>query len=255
MKLQKIIAMSLTASLLAGMCCGCSKTAEPEAADSSVTVDEITVTMEDLTPNTIGTESENAYQVTLKNSTGQDIKAISVTDSESEESSGNLLEKGDLFLDGEERIFYYEPSSATEVTQENADEKMTYGGCDLNIILADKSKYTLHGFPFEELVELGVEGAIVVEEFEAEKISGTVAFLSYDNISMKDSEVAILETEEEERIAAEEEAKKKAEEEAAAKAAAAAAAQKKAASSSSSKKKKSSSQSSESCIGDAGLTY
>lgn len=181
----------------------------------------------------IGTESEDAYKVELKNSTGKNITGVSVKLTEETEYPANMLETGDVFEADESRYLYYaapdaedavegtaedteaEDTDAAAEGEENADAKVVTQGYDIQLTFEDSTTAELHSFPFEDIEE----GEIC--------FSDEVAYVSYtsvsteDKVETKEAELNIkVQKEEAAKKAAEEAAAKAAAEEAAAKAAA-----------------------------------
>lgn len=172
--------------------------------------EETTKTTEEKEPElkTIGTESEDAFKVELKNSTGKDITAISVKLTETAEYPATMLEAGDVFADEESRILYYKAEEATADTAnaEDANAKVLTQGYDIQLTFEDSSTAELHSFPFEDIEK----GEICFAD--------EVAYVSYTSVSTEQK----VETKEAELTikADKEAAEKKAAEEAAAQAAA-----------------------------------
>ncbi len=186
--------------------------------------EETTKTTEEKEPElkTIGTESEDAFKVELKNSTGKDITAISVKLTEAAEYPATMLAAGDVFADEESRILYYkaEEAAADTANAEDANAKVLTQGYDIQLTFEDSSTAELHSFPFEDIEK----GEICFAD--------EVAYVSYTSVSTeqkvetKEAELTIkADKEAAEKKAAEEAAAQAAAEQAAAEAAAAQAAQ------------------------------
>lgn len=183
---------------------------------------------------TIGEKTENAYEVTLRNSTTKEITGVSIKLTDDEKYPENMLKDSDTFEKDESRILYYAKDDATDTkdtdtknqdskdsTKDNSasdssDEKVLEEGYDIQITFADKTTAELHSFPFGDIEE----GEILYAD--------DVAYISYTSVKTKekmdtkDAELAVKKqkkkAEEEKKKAAEDAAaKKKAEEEAAAK--------------------------------------
>lgn len=185
----------------------------------------------------IGTKSDSGFAVELKNSTGKDIKAVSVKKTEEKEFPASMISGTDVFASGESRILYYtDPQVAVGDKDESSDgneesagkekedsqtEKVTQGvgekeltaGYDIQLTLADDTNVVLHGFPFGDMEK----GELLFD--------GQVGYLKYTSVSSKqeldtkEAEVAYLTAEKTAREAAEKaEQEAKAAEEAAAKA-------------------------------------
>ena len=200
MKKKLLLAACLCMIGIMGLATGCSdKETEEKAASTEKKEEELKV---------IGTESEDAFKVELKNSTGKDITAISVKLTETAEYPATMLAAGDVFADEESRILYYKAEEATADTAnaEDANAKVLTQGYDIQLTFEDSSTAELHSFPFEDIEK----GEICFAD--------EVAYVSYTSVSTEQK----VETKEAELTikADQEAAEKKAAEEAAAQAAA-----------------------------------
>lgn len=167
---------------------------------------------------TIGEENKDAYQVKLKNETGQDIIAVSVKSSSEEKYPDSMLKETDPYKKDETRVLYYKPSE--EAAKETATEsgKALPAEYSVQLTLADKTTVELHAFPFEDMKD----GQI--------KIQDGVAYLTYEKdgaeVSTLDAELATkAQKEQDEKAKADAEAAAQAEAQAQAEAAAQAEAQ------------------------------
>lgn len=195
---KKMTALLLTGILACSAVSGCGsqETTEEAATELSTEVIIEEATVMDATPDeaeqlkTIGEPSENGFEVYLVNNTGKSIAELAVYDTDSDEYSDNLLDEEDEFLDGEERILYYDDLSLkedgddAELTDEEADEKLLSIGYDIRLVFDDESEYVLHSFPFGEIST----GSILIED--------DVCFVEYDDYSTKEAELAIKEADE-----------------------------------------------------------
>jgi hypothetical protein len=187
---KKIAALVVAGTLV--MLAGCENEEATTEETTELTTTEIVqvATVEDATPDeteqlkTIGKEAEDGFEVYLTNQTGQNITDFEIYDSVSDEYSENLLDTDDVFIDGEERILYYEEVSEDTESNQNSDEKLISVGYDIKIVLEDETEYVLHSFPFGEIET----GAILVED--------EVAYVEYDDYSTKEAELAIKEADE-----------------------------------------------------------
>lgn len=159
---------------------------------------------------TIGEEDKDAYKVTLKNETGQDIVSVSVKSSSEENYPDSFLKEADTYKKDETRVLYYKPSE--EAAKETATEsgKALPVEYTIQLTLADKTIVELHAFPFDDMEK----GEI--------KIQDGVAYLTYEKDG---AEVSTLDAELATKAQKEQDEKAKAEAEAAAQAQAEAAAQ------------------------------
>lgn len=139
-------------------------------------------------PKTIGTATEGGFEETLKNLTGKNIKSVTVKATMDEDYCDNLLEEGDIYGDGEERIFYY-PQAKIE------DGSGRISAYDIKFVFEDDTEAVIHTFPFNDMKN----GELHLEEPEAETEAETgaeteseameqtpavpVAYLVFDSIS------------------------------------------------------------------------
>lgn len=213
MKKKILVTLCLTVSLAVLTMTGCKKEEETEVPDQE-TVEEEQVEEEEVL-KTIGVEEQDAFKVKLTNSTGKDIKGLSIKMIDEEEFPESLIEaEGDVYAIDESVYLYYKPTEeeqTEEAAEGDEDERLLTPGYDIQLTFADDSVVVLHSFPFDDIEE----GALYLEE--------EVAFLKYDSVSSGDSvetKEAELAIKEQEKAAAEA-AQKAAEEQAAAEAAAA----------------------------------
>ena len=118
----------------------------------------------------IGEKEEGSAAITLTNETGRDISAFRIRSTEESDFSDNMMEEGDVFADGESRIFFYTPEIAEEqeFTEEDfaaadakdgteedlPDDKVLTVGYDIQITFADDdSTAEINAFPFEGMEE------------------------------------------------------------------------------------------------------
>lgn len=133
----------------------------------------------------IGTEEEGAYDILLKNSTGQDVTGISVKTSDKEEYPANMLASDAVLKNGETAEWFYMPEEAGEtegVGEKDAALNVVY---QAQITLADGTVYELSSLGLDDIdqnVELCLEDDIVFVKYTS-KASG-------DAVSTKEQEVA-----------------------------------------------------------------
>lgn len=179
------IVLSFTMSMLLIACGNTEETVETETAVETETETEAE------TYKTIGEETEEAFCVKLKNSTGLDIIGVSVKLTEDTEFDVNLLAEKDVFAAEEERNLFYE-AVANENSDDTAEEdaKLMTQGYDIQLTFADESVQVLHAFPFEDIES----GEIYLED--------EVAYIKYisvstgETVSTKEAEVATKQAEE-----------------------------------------------------------
>ncbi len=150
---------------------------------------------------TMGTQEEGAFAVTLKNSTGKDIKSVMIRITGEAAFTTEYLPAGEVFAKDEQRILYYKPAEkAAEPVQEtaettaNMDEpKELPDGYEIQLTFADEAApaegqtaapatAVLHSFPFEAITE----GELLMEE--------GVVYLKYLN-TVTNTEITTLEYE------------------------------------------------------------
>lgn len=133
----------------------------------------------------IGTEAEGAYDILLKNSTGQDVTGISVKTSDKEEYPANMLASDAVLKNGETAEWFYMSEEAGEtegVGEKDAALNVVY---QAQITLADGTVYELSSLGLDDIdqnVELCLEDDIVFVKYTS-KASG-------DAVSTKEQEVA-----------------------------------------------------------------
>ena len=108
---------------------------------------------------TIGSpDGKKVFTCAIKNVSGKGIKGVAIKlDSESS-YPGNLMEKDDVFEDGEERILHYDAADALrayEKAQREADQDapLITPGYTMQITYEDDVKHELHAFPFGDVEE------------------------------------------------------------------------------------------------------
>ena len=165
MKLRKLTAAAAALSLLLSMtACVVTEEAESEAPETVTETEKATETETEteteppLAVIGVEAEGENVFAVVLKNSTGKDIKGFSVKDPSLEEYPDSMLPDDEVFLDGEERILYYDADSAVKAAAEAAEgadpeQKAVNIDYRIQIIFDDDEEAELHGFPFGDAEE------------------------------------------------------------------------------------------------------
>lgn len=146
-------------------------TAAPTAAPTAVP--EPTATP--VPAKILGTKTDGAYEVQLKNATTRPIRAMAIKSDGEADFITQLMTEGDIFAPDEERMLYYKPAAAPEATAAGAsyDIRITFGD--------DGSTVTLHAFPFGSMKKgdlLAADG---------------VGYLNYEGIvDTKEAELAIV---------------------------------------------------------------
>lgn len=139
-------------------------TAAPTAAPTAVP--EPTATP--VPAKILGTKTEGAYEVQLKNATTRPIRAMAIKSDGEADFITQLMTEGDIFAPDEERMLYYKPAAGASY-----DIRITFGD--------DGSTVTLHAFPFGSMKKgdlLAADG---------------VGYLNYEGIvDTKEAELAIV---------------------------------------------------------------
>ena len=123
--------------------------AEEAASASEETVENELKTIGDA-------ENEEAISFTLTNASGSDIKGIALKKTDGEEFGENLLQKEDIFADGESRILYLDikgdekATTEEEKDEEGAEELPEFS---LRLTYDDEQQQELHVFPLKESTE------------------------------------------------------------------------------------------------------
>ena len=187
---KKLISVLLVGVLAVSMSAGCGQK-EDAKKDTKVSSEKKEKKEKKPEYKTIGTKEDEAYEVQLTNSTGQDITFVSFKSSSEENYPDTMLDEGDT---------------------ETEDGKELPAEYTMKITLADNTELELHAFPFDDMKN----GEI--------KVQDGIAYLTYEKDG---SEVSTLESEKavKEQKEAEEKAKAEAAAQAEAEAAAAAKAQ------------------------------
>ena len=213
---KKILIFGACCLLAVGSLSGCgdkaddtknAKTESTEKTDKKQTDKKADAKKEEL--KTIGTkaEGESVISVTLKNSTGNALKAGNLP-----EYGAGLMTEGDVFKNGESRILYYDTAADTAAGGDAASY-------EVQVYFADQSHLALHTVNFGSFKE----SELCLEE--------EVVFLKYEDtttkkvVSTKDAEISVKEAQAAAQAQAEAEAQAAAEAQAQAAAEAAAQAQ------------------------------
>ena len=186
-----VSALFAAAALLSG--CG--------SDNNYVVEDEPVETEAEPALNTIGEPitGENVLTANLTNETGRDIIGFAMKVSEDTEFGANLMDEGDVFTAGEERILYYDAADAFEAaaaqTGTDPNEPVLEPAFDIQLTLkaaeegGEDTVVVLHQFPFGDLTA----GEL---RFEDE-----VAFVTYvssatgEELTTKEAELKLKEDE------------------------------------------------------------
>lgn len=133
----------------------------------------------------IGNETEDAIDILLKNSTGQDITALSVKTSDKTEYPASMMKTGDVLKAGETAELFYTPeSTGTADTDAASTDKAINIVYSVQVTLADGKVLELSSFGMEDIKE---EAELCLED--------EVGFVKYvskasgDSVSTKEQEL------------------------------------------------------------------
>lgn len=176
-KLLIISSMFILGSVLSVAGCGKEKQKASEVKPKTVTIAAPTAvptavpepTATPVPAKILGTKTEGAYEVQLKNATTRPICAMAIKSDGEADFITQLMTEGDIFAPDEERMLYYKPAA----TGASYDIRITFGD--------DGSTVTLHAFPFGSMKKgdlLAADG---------------VGYLNYEGIvDTKAAELAIV---------------------------------------------------------------
>ena len=203
--MKKKIAI-LSMAVLLGLCVSACENSSAQSASSAQTEGKSLTATPKVTREaaeellTIGTKTENSYEVKLENKTGKEIKGVYVKTTSQTEYGDNLMADSAAWAKGKKAdIFYGEKSaesSTSEMTKQSTEassqEFALDEGYDMKLVLGDDTEYVLHAFPCDDIEE----GEVYIDEAKQ------VAYLKYDSLSTKEvvetkeAEIATKENEE-----------------------------------------------------------
>ncbi len=208
--MKKVLRILLLALCLCGVLAGCGKKEEAEETKKEEKAKVQEETKEYLI---IGNKTDKAYDILLKNSTGQDITGIAIKTSDKTEYPANMMKSGDVLKKGETAELFYTPEEAagdgadakegkdsvedTDAEKEKAaadagktDETGNLADAAINLLyyvqvtLADGTKMELSSLGFDDIkeeAELCLEDEICFVKYIS-KASG-------DSVSTKEQEL------------------------------------------------------------------
>lgn len=202
--MRKLIAGLLIALCVAAVS-GCGKSEKEDQKEEKKEVQEQTEQTEEEKEEEkeyqkVGNETEGAYDILLKNSTGQDITAIRVKTSVMPDWPESMLPAGDVIKGGDTVEFFYTPDEGTPQQDTAADtDKAINVMYIMHITLADGSMYELNSFGFDDMeddedVEICLEDGVAFVKYISEA-NGT-------EVSTKEQELGIKAQREAEALAA-----------------------------------------------------
>lgn len=133
----------------------------------------------------IGTKTDQSYEVLLKNSTGKDVKGISIKTSDKTEYPANMMKSDQVLKNGETAQLYYTPEKAARESTADTDKAINVV-YNVQLTLADDSTLELSSLGFDDIkkdVELCFEDDVVFAKY-ASKASG-------DEVSTKEQELGV----------------------------------------------------------------
>lgn len=191
--MKKMMIMLLMLIFAASLAVGCSKKEETDTnttkkADTkkdTTATDKKEEAEDEKIALVIGNQSTEAFDILLKNSTGQDITAVTIKTSDKTEWPANMMKEGEILKNGEIAEVYYTPEKATENTAAATDKAINIV-YTAQITLADGKNIELSAIGFDDIeaksnVELCYEEEVGYIKY-ASKASG-------DPVSTKEQEV------------------------------------------------------------------
>lgn len=191
--MKKMMIMLVMLVFTACLAVGCSKKEETDTGKTKKTATEKEVSATDKKEEpeeekialVIGTQSAEAFDILLKNSTGQDITAVTIKTSDKAEWPANMMKEGETLKNGEIAEVYYTPEKATADTASATDKAINIV-YTAQITLADGKNIELSAIGFDDIeaksnVELCYEEEVGYIKY-ASKASG-------DPVSTKEQEI------------------------------------------------------------------
>ncbi len=193
--MKKKIAVLITAAIIGASftaCQGSSTAQTSKSTSTQVKSENITATPEAAKAAeeliTIGTQSENSYEVKLTNKTGKDIKGLYVKTTSQTEFADNLIAENVIWENDKKADIFYAEKKAEDDTAsvdtagevESASSSKEFAledGYDIKLVFSDDTEYVLHAFPCDDIEE----GEVYIESTE------NVAYLKYTSISTKEA--------------------------------------------------------------------
>ena len=120
--MKKVLRILLLALCLCGVLAGCGKKEEAEETKKEEKAKVQEETKEYLI---IGNKTDKAYDILLKNSTGQDITGIAIKTSDKTEYPANMMKSGDVLKKGETAELFYTPEEAAKDGTDASEGKAT----------------------------------------------------------------------------------------------------------------------------------
>ena len=151
--MKKAVICLLLALSLCGAATGCGKKEEPAKKTEAKANTKKKETKEAYL--VIGNESAEAFKVLLKNSTGQDITALTVKTSDKTEYPASMMKSGETLKNGKTAELYYTPEKAAADTAAQAanTDKLVNITYNVQVTLADGNVVELSSFGFEDIKE------------------------------------------------------------------------------------------------------
>lgn len=181
--MKKIMICLMLALCVSSAAVGCGKKEEPKKTEANA---ESKKTKKEETKKeyqVIGNKTEDAFDILLKNSTGQDITAISVKTSDKTEYPASMMKTGETLKAGDTAELFYTPETGITEGTATTDKaiNITYNA---QVTLADGSVIELSSLGFADIKE---EAELCYED--------GVGFVKYvsktsnDSVSTKEQEL------------------------------------------------------------------
>lgn len=181
--MKKAVICLMLALCLCGMAAGCGKKEEEKTttAEKKETVKE-----EEKEYQVIGNKTDEAYDILLKNSTGQDITGIAVKTSDKAEYPANMMKTEEVLKQGDTAELFYTPEAAAESADVSSTDKAVNIVYNVQITLADGNIFEISSFGFDDIkdeAELCLEDGVVFVKYVS-KTSG-------DSVTTKEQELGM----------------------------------------------------------------
>lgn len=181
--MKKAVICLMLALCLCGTAAGCGK-----KEDEKVTTVEKKETPKEEKKEyqVIGNKTEEAYDILLKNSTGQDITGIAVKTSDKTEYPANMMKTDEVLKKGDTAELFYTPETAAASAEVSGTDKAVNIVYSVQITLADGKVFELSSLGFDDIkdeAELCLEDEVVFVKYVS-KASG-------DSVSTKEQELGV----------------------------------------------------------------
>lgn len=203
MKKKLAIMMAAVFALGAFAACGSGSTEEASAVSkqtetptptaTSTPTETPTPTPEETFDMELGEKTDTSLEIKLTNSTGKNIKNISLVYSASAEEPATLIEEGNVWSDGGVVLLYCEPTKEADEIEQTETVDASEGTdfaiaetCQAVLTWEDDTTYTLTVFPVKDMEECEIKSEDDVVFVEYTSLSTDEA------VSTKEAEKAVL---------------------------------------------------------------